>query len=104
MNQVNEFVSKYVFTVAAVLSLLVPILSIFKKYELLPFAFIVTLLAQHNAFTYLTLSITNRAFPNIFTVQTTTLLLLLSYATKACSMFGLKRQASHWSNFMKLVF
>ena len=107
MNQVNEFVSrldKYVFTVAAVLSLLVPILSIFKKYELLPFAFIVTILAQHNAFTYLTLSITNRAFPTIFTVQATTLLLFLSYASNACSMFGLKRQSSHWSNILKLVF
>ena len=107
MNQANEFVSrldKYVFTVAAVLSLLVPILSIFKKYELLPFAFVVTILAQHNAFTFLTLSITNRAFPTIFTIQTTTLLLLLSYASNACSIFGLKRQPSHWSNIMKLIF
>ena len=107
MNQVNEFVSrldKYVYTVAAVLSLLVPILSIFKKYDLLPFAFVVTILAQHNAFTYLTMSITNRAFPSVFTIQTATLLLLLSYASNACSMFGLKRQSSHWSNILKLVF
>jgi hypothetical protein len=106
MIQVDDIATsfdKYVFFVAAALSLLVPTLSLLGKHDLLPFAFVLTILSQHNSLTHLTLNIANRTFPSIFSAYKTTILCLLSYTSNAFSLVGFNQSISHWSNILKLI-